>query len=322
MCRYGEEIEAPQFGDTYYVEAVLSLPYAEIKEPVVAYFDGSNNRSRVDYYGDLVQTIQRADLSDGGVNYKFAYMVDPKGNAQKVCFRINGTKEVPVTSQPLLPDLTAFKKSGTEICSDLFGLLPAKAVCTTGTIEGVYFVKSGHLVKLSEQQLIDCSWNEGDNGCDGGEDFRAYEYIMKANGLSTEDDYGHYLGVDGKCHDKSVKKTIHLKGFYNVTSGDTEALATALYYEGPVTVAIDASHKSLSFYSSGVYYEPNCGNKPENLDHQVLAVGFGSLKGEKYWLIKNSWSTYWGNDGYVLMSQKENNCGVTTEPTFPIIADH
>ncbi|CAG2168067.1 unnamed protein product, partial [Oppiella nova] len=140
---------------------------------------------------------------------------------------------------------------------------------TTGTIEGVYFVKSGHLVKLSEQQLIDCSWNEGDNGCDGGEDFRAYEYIQKVDGLSTEDDYGHYLGQDGKCHDKTVKKTIHLKGFYNVTSGDTQALETALYYEGPVTVAIDASHKSLSFYSSGVYYEPTCGNKPENLDHQL-----------------------------------------------------
>lgn len=143
---------------------------------------------------------------------------------------------------------------------------------TTGTIEGVYFVKTGHLVKLSQQQLIDCSWNEGDNGCDGGEDFRAYEYIIKVNGLSTEEDYGSYLGEDGRCHDKTVNKAVRLTGFYNVTTGDSQALEAALFYNGPVTVAIDASHKSLSFYSHGVYYEPNCKNKPQDLDHQVCSA--------------------------------------------------
>ena len=71
-------------------------------------------------------------------------------------------------------------------------------------------------------------------------------------------------------------------------------------------------------FSSGVYYEPECGNGPDDLDHAVLLVGYGEINGEKYWLIKNSWSTYWGNDGYVLMSQKNNNCGVATAPTFVI----
>ena len=70
--------------------------------------------------------------------------------------------------------------------------------------------------------------------------------------------------------------------------------------------------------SSGVYYEPKCGNTLEDLDHAVLLVGYGKLNGQHYWLIKNSWSTYWGNDGYVLMSQKNNNCGVATQPTFVI----
>lgn len=61
------------------------------------------------------------------------------------------------------------------------------------------------------------------------------------------------------------------------------------------------------------------GNKPDDLDHAVLAVGYGVMNGQAYWLIKNSWSTYWGNDGYVLMSQKDNNCGVATGPTFVIL---
>ena len=58
------------------------------------------------------------------------------------------------------------------------------------------------------------------------------------------------------------------------------------------------------------------GNTPDSLDHAVLAVGYGVLNGQPYWLIKNSWSTYWGNDGYVLMSMKGNNCGVATDATF------
>lgn len=90
----------------------------------------------------------------------------------------------------------------------------------------------------------------------------------------------------------------------------------AILKHGPISVAIDASHKTLSFYSNGVYYEPQCGNGIDQLDHAVLAVGYGVLNGQPYWLIKNSWSNYWGNDGYVLMSAKNNNCGVMTTPTY------
>uniref|UniRef100_A0A0L8FHZ9 Cathepsin propeptide inhibitor domain-containing protein n=1 Tax=Octopus bimaculoides TaxID=37653 RepID=A0A0L8FHZ9_OCTBM len=66
---------------------------------------------------------------------------------------------------------------------------------TTGTIEGAYFLKTGTLIRLSQQELMDCSWGEGNNGCDGGEDFRAYDWIMKTGGLTSEDSYGPYLAV-------------------------------------------------------------------------------------------------------------------------------
>lgn len=162
---------------------------------------------------------------------------------------------------------------------------------TTGTIEGAVFLKHNKLVRLSQQNLIDCSWGFGNNGCDGGEDFRAYDWIMKHGGLATEDSYGQYLQNNGYCHynDSSVVIGAQLTGYVNVTPYDADALKLAIVNHGPISVAIDAGHKSFVFYSSGVFYEPDCGNKPDDLDHAVLAVGYGTLysDNEPYWLIKN-----------------------------------
>ena len=199
------------------------------------------------------------------------------------------------------------------------------------------FLIAGELVRLSQQALVDCSWGFGNNGCDGGEDFRVYQYMLahggipvyfgrksftislvKHLGIPTEDSYGPYLGNDGFCHtsNSDVEIGFQIKNYVNVTSGDLNAVKVALAKHGPLSVGIDASHRSLSFYSSGVYFEPECDHSPDGLDHAVLAVGYGQLNGQDFWLIKNSWSTYWGNDGYVLMSQKNNNCGVATAATF------
>uniref|UniRef100_A0A3Q1GR39 Zgc:103438 n=1 Tax=Acanthochromis polyacanthus TaxID=80966 RepID=A0A3Q1GR39_9TELE len=187
---------------------------------------------------------------------------------------------------------------------------------TTGAVEGALFLKTGSLQVLSQQMLVDCSWGFGNNGCDGGEEWRAYEWIMKHGGIATTETYGAYMGMNGFCHVNSSELTARIESYTNVTSGDAEALKLALFKNGPVAVSIDASHRSFVFYSHGVYYEPACGNTPDDLDHAVLAVGYGSLSGEPYWLVKNSWSTYWGNDGYILMSMKDNNCGVTTDATY------
>jgi len=191
---------------------------------------------------------------------------------------------------------------------------------TTGTLEGSYFLKTGKLVRFSQQALMDCSWGYGNNGCDGGEDYRAYRWIMHHGGIPAEQSYGNYLGNDYYCHVANQTLYANISGYVNVTSGDADALKIAIFNQGPISISIDASLRSFSFYSNGVYYDSECGNTLEDLDHTVLAVGYGTLDGEDYWLVKNSWSTYWGNDGYVLMSQQDNNCGVTTFPTYAILA--
>lgn len=187
---------------------------------------------------------------------------------------------------------------------------------TTGSIEGAFFKKYGYKVSVSEQNLMDCSWGYGNNGCDGGEEWRAYEWMLAHGGIAHEEEYGPYLMADGYCHSEKAPSRVEITGYVNVTSGSEEALKLALFTFGPVAVNIDASHKSLSFYESGVYSEPACKNGPEDLDHAVLAVGWGTLGGKPYWIVKNSWSTHWGNVGYVLMSRTDNNCGVATDATY------
>ncbi|CAK9805575.1 Counting factor associated protein D [Anthophora plagiata] len=271
-------------------------------------FIHSTNRANKGYQLDVNHLVDRTDLELKALRGK-QYTRGYNGGQP---FPYNVEKEVTT-----IPDMLDWRLYG--------AVTPVKdqSVCgscwsfgTTGAVEGAYYMKYGHLVRLSQQALIDCSWGFGNNGCDGGEDFRSYQWIMAHGGLPTEDDYGGYLGEDGYCHIDNVKKTGKITGFVNVTSGDVNAMKIAIAKHGPISVAIDASHKTFSFYSHGVYYDSTCGNTADSLDHAVLAVGYGSLNGKDYWLIKNSWSNYWGNDGYILMSQENNNCGVLTTPTY------
>ncbi|CAL8294687.1 unnamed protein product [Merluccius merluccius] len=522
----------PDFGETYHVKGVISLPYAEIKEPFEGWFDAAAKSSRVDYYHGQVSTYQLAGEQSLGVSYKITpETTEEELNVMK-CFQVNGTAKEPVSPQGTVPDLQGFQFLRTEyhwgtLCevwqnvtmvglkkntytlwvsraegnqdtavplhyemmgydnllgshydkylvdyldfsthvdpsvfslpegmscgafpgpgvehhllanpmkdlihtpaaghaqrmfghfkekfqrrydderehqkrenafvhnlryihsknraglsfslalnplSDrtmselatmrgrkhsktpnkglpfptkmyqgvqppdsldwrLYGAVtPVKdqAICgscwsfaTTGSVEGALFMKTGIQQVLSQQMLIDCSWGFGNNGCDGGEEWRGYEWIMKHGGIATTETYGAYMGMNGLCHVNQSQLIARIQSYTNVTSGDADALKMALFKNGPVAVNIDASHRSLVFYSHGVYYEPACGKTMDDLDHAVLAVGYGTLGEEPYWLVKNSWSTYWGNDGYVLMSMKDNNCGVTTDATFVTLA--
>jgi len=195
---------------------------------------------------------------------------------------------------------------------------------TTGSIEGCWAAKYGKLVSISEQQIVDCAWvnwggGGGDSGCDGGFAAPAMDWVMNNGGIATEAEYP-YLMVDSWCLPNKVSSGITLQGYVNVSSSEA-ALQHAVATVGPVAVAIDAAHDEFVFYGSGVYYNPQCKNDLDDLDHEVLVVGYGTDEsGADYWIVKNSWSTHWGDEGYIKMARNRgNNCGIATQANYPLV---
>ena len=187
----------------------------------------------------------------------------------------------------------------------------------TGSMEGSKFISTGSLVSLSEQNLIDCSTSQGNQGCNGGLMDQAFQYVISNGGLDTEDSYPYTATGPNNCQYNPSNSAETLSSFTDVSQGDENALAQAVMQQ-PTSVAIDASQPSFQSYTGGVYYEPNCSST--SLDHGVLAVGYGTDdSGNDYWLVKNSWGTDWGMNGYIQMSRnKNNNCGIATAASYPV----
>jgi len=187
---------------------------------------------------------------------------------------------------------------------------------STGAMEGANQIKSGSLVSLSEQHFVDCDTN-GDHGCFGGLMDNAFEWAQSNGGVCSEEAYP-YNAKKGDCADKTCGTHYAAPVSYTDVQTNSESALMSALDKQPVSVAIEADEKTFQLYSSGVL-TASCGT---NLDHGVLAVGYGTDNGVNYWTVKNSWGDSWGESGYIRLSrdvsQKQGQCGILSgPPSYP-----
>lgn len=197
------------------------------------------------------------------------------------------------------------------------------AFSTTGALEGAKYVKTGELVALSEQNLLDC--DHKDLGCSGGLMDNAFKFDEKSGGLCSEADYPYEAAQGDECNPMGctdVPGSI-VKTFYDVPAGDAETLRAAITMQ-PISVAIQADQFVFQFYKGGVLTDDSCGEAGQ-LDHGVLAVGYGTdpETNEPYFTVKNSWGPTWGENGYIRMSRNSKNdygmCAILKMASYPVV---
>ena len=170
-------------------------------------------------------------------------------------------------------------------------------------MEGAWFIKSGNLLSLSEQELVDCD-HLGSNGCNGGSMEGAFQWY-KSNKTELESDYG-YTARNGTCKETSYTGQFNSTGYKTVTANSSSALMASIQ-AGPTSVAIEADKSAFQMYTGGILNSTACGT---SLDHGVLAVGYGTENGQDYYLVKNSWGSSWGDNGYVKIANNGDGAGI------------
>jgi len=196
------------------------------------------------------------------------------------------------------------------------------AFSTTGALEGAKFVKTGELVSLSEQNLLDC--DHKDLGCRGGIMDNAFKFDEKSGGLCSEEDYPYEAKQGTVCKtDCTDVPGTQVKTFVDVPPGNANALLAALALQ-PVSIAVQADQFVFQFYKKGVLDDDSCG-KAANIDHGVLAVGYGTDLATQtpYWKVKNSWGAGWGDEGYLKIARNSTNefgqCAILKMASLPIV---
>ncbi|OAY73105.1 Ananain [Ananas comosus] len=222
------------------------------------------------------------------------------------------TEEIPTTTETSMSDFE-YENLPLRAAVDWRTKGSCWAFAAVATVESIYKIKKGVLKSLSEQQVLDCS---GGGTCAGGSRNKAFNFIVANKGLTTEANYP-YKGSKGVCDkNKLSDHAAYITGYRSVPKNSEAELMKAVNNQ-PVSVGVNA--KPWHHYTGGIFNEA-CG---PNVTHGVAVVGYGEESGKKYWIIKNSWGTKWGESGYMRIAKnvaaKQGLCGLATNPLYPYI---
>jgi C1A family cysteine protease len=293
-------------GKVYATEDEMSLRFNNFKESVKrininnAYADmrGSGAKFGLNKFSDMSpaefsEKVLMKPFTPAAAQYKQKNMLNPRITSPDTFdWRTKGA-------------VTAVKDQGQ--CGSCW------AFSVTENIESVWILYRGltneTLPPLAPQQIVDC--DTSDLGCSGGNPPTAYDYVKSAGGLDDEKDYP-YTAQDGTCAFKSADVVAKITGYKYATDGDESTMKDNLASWAPLSICVDARY--WQDYTSGVMTEWQC-DWIVQLDHCVQAVGYDTTASTPFWIVRNSWGTDWGENGYIRLQYGTNTCGLTQEAT-------
>merc|ERR1711863_181811 len=310
-----------KFGKNYANAAEESRRFAIFKENAafIARHNQDHAAGKESYTVGVNQLAEMVEAPQIRLNYQcpVAFSSDGSANPAEVDWRSTNNPKSTVA-------VTSVKDQGS--CGSCWSFGGAAAFESAMCLDGQQDCSTWS--GASEQQLVDCGNKDNtalgpyyDMACNGGWIDNALYYILTTGYIDSYDAYPYVSGTTkkaGTCVADASASCGTISNCGATVKNSESDLTAALAEVGVIGIAIDAGGLGFQLYSGGVYTSSTCSSS--RLNHAVTAVGYGSdSSGTPYYIVKNSWGTAWGDQGYILMRRNYNNmCGVAATPAYAI----
>ncbi|KAG8050613.1 hypothetical protein GUJ93_ZPchr0009g2250 [Zizania palustris] len=312
-----------------YPDADEKLRRFEVYRRNVEYIDSTNRDGRLGYelgeneFTDLTSEEFVARYTGGLIANDSAVITTPAGDVNEGYIADGGEDDDPAKLQITPPNVDWRNKGAVTPVKNQNPCNSCWAFAAVATVESQHKIRTGELVSLSEQEVLDCDRND-QRGCGGGWAKNALEWIKAKGGVMTEAAYPYVTYQQQYCYSSAAARRVgKIVAVRQLAAGSEAALTTAVAVQ-PVAVMIEAkiNNYNMQHYRGGIYEGP-C---TKEVNHVVTVVGYGrdDVHRTDYWILKNSWGQKWGDKGFMYLRKgadgRDGLCGIVkTGGVYPVM---